>query len=68
MRRLAGWPAELAPAEQMQMKMKDGLACTGAVVEDGAIAVEEIAFASELRGNQMQLADYGLIFMRGVVQ
>src|ERR1700689_2598494 len=60
-------PAELAAAEQMQMKVKDGLAGTGAVVEDGAISIEQVPFAGEFRGDQMQLADHRLILVRGVV-
>jgi hypothetical protein len=35
----------------MQVEMKNGLACTDAVVEDGAISRKEIAFACQLRGN-----------------
>jgi len=50
------------------MEMEDGLAGAGAIVEDGAIAVEKIAFSGELCGDQMQLADDRLIFMRRVVQ
>src|SRR5579859_4387086 len=50
------------------MKMKDGLAGACAVVEDRAIAGEKIAFAGELRGDQMQLADHGLVFGLRVVQ
>src|SRR5580692_2346766 len=50
------------------MQMKDGLARAGTVVEDRAIAVEEVTFAGEFGGNQMQLADHRLIFVRRVVQ
>lgn len=50
------------------MKMEDGLAGAGAIVEDGAIACQEIALAGELRSDQMELADDGLIFGRRVVQ
>src|ERR1700722_2209821 len=42
--------------------MKYRLTGAGTVVEDGAVAVEQIALAGELSGNQMQLADHGLIF------
>ena len=59
---------EIAAAKQVQMKMKDGLAGACAVVEDRAIAREKIAFAGELRGDQMQLADHGLVFGLRVVQ
>jgi len=65
---LAWRPAELAAAEQVQMEMEDGLAGAGAVVEDRAIAVEQIALAGELRGNQMELADHRLILVRRVVE
>lgn len=50
------------------MEMKDGLAGTGAVVEDGAITVEKISFTGQLRGDQMQLADDRFIVVRCVVE
>src|SRR5277367_2996364 len=50
------------------MEMEDGLAGAGAIVEDGAIAVEKIAFSGELRGHQMQFADHRLVFMCRIVQ
>ena len=53
MKKLPWRPAELAAAEQVKMEMKDGLAGTGAIVEDGAITCEQVAFAGQLRGDQM---------------
>src|SRR5437879_7080339 len=52
----------------MQMQMKDGLARPGTVIQDRAVAREELALARELRGHQLQLTKYGLIFRRGFGQ
>ncbi len=38
-------------AQQVQVKMKDGLARAAAVIEDSAVAFEEFAFARKLRGH-----------------
>ena len=43
----------MAAAEQVQVEMKDGLARASAVVEDRAVALQQIAFAGEFRGNQV---------------
>ena len=48
--------------------MEDGLARAETAVYHSAVAFEEIAFASELRGDQLQLAEDGLIFGRGLGQ
>ena len=52
----------------MQMQMKDRLAGAGAVIQDRAIAREDLAFARKLRSNQLQLSKYGLIFGGGFGQ
>src|SRR5690349_16114317 len=52
----------------MQMQMKDRLAGAGAIIQDRAIAREDLAFTRELRGHQLQLAEYGLILGRGFGQ
>lgn len=54
-------PAELAATQQMKMEMKDGLARARAVIEKRAVACQQISFAGELRGHQMQFADQRLI-------
>jgi hypothetical protein len=61
-------PAELAAAEQVQMKMEDGLAGARTIVEDRAISIEQVTLAGELCGNQMELADHRLILVRSVVE
>src|SRR5206468_9400558 len=66
--RLTRWPAEITSTEQMQMQMKDRLAGAGAVIQDRAIAREDLAFARKLRSNQLQLSKYGLIFGGGFGQ
>jgi len=50
------------------MQMKDRLAGAGAVIQDRAIAREDLAFARKLRSNQLQLSKYGLIFGGGFGQ
>src|SRR5437016_14630267 len=52
----------------MQMQMKDGLARPGTVIQDRAVTREELALARELRGHQLQLTKYGLIFGPGFGQ
>src|SRR5690242_6688870 len=61
-------PAEIASAEQMQMQMKDGLARPGTVIQDRAVACEELALARKLRRHQLQLAKYRLVFGHRVGQ
>ncbi len=58
----------MAAAEKMEMEMENRLACATAVVQDSAVAFEEIAFACKLRGDQLQLAKDGLIVGCGLVQ
>ena len=41
----------MAASQQMQMEMENRLACAAAVIQDGAVAFEEFAFACELRGD-----------------
>src|SRR2546425_7531542 len=52
----------------MQVKMKDGLARAGAIVQHSSVAFQQLAFARQLRGDQLQLAEERLIFGRGVGQ
>jgi hypothetical protein len=61
-------PAELAAAEQVQMQVKDRLACACTVVEDRAVAFQKVALAGQFRRDEMQLTDYGLIFRASVIQ
>src|SRR6266567_1470865 len=50
------------------MEMEYRLACAAAVVYDRAVAFEEMAFAREVRGDQLQLAKNGLIFWHRIRQ
>src|SRR3981189_1802269 len=65
---LAWRPAESAASKQMQMEMENGLARAAAIIEHGAVAFEEVAFAGELRGDQLKFAKDSLIFRCGFVQ
>ena len=58
----------MTAAKQMQMEMEDGLACPAAIVYDGAVAFQKIAFAGQLRGDQLQFAKNGLMFGCGFVE
>ena len=54
-----------APAQQMQMQMKDGLPCVRANVKDRAISFFETALFRELRRGQVQSADdLGILRLR----
>lgn len=46
-------PAEVSASEQVQVEMKDRLACTTAIIEYGAIAGEQMALPSQLRGDEL---------------
>src|SRR6266581_8899443 len=50
------------------MQVKDRLPRAASVVHHRAVAFEQLAFARQLRGDQLQLAKEGLIFGRGVGQ
>jgi hypothetical protein len=65
---LARGPAEIAATEEMQMKMEDGLASPGAVVEDGAIAGEQTELLGQLGSEHLQLTKQSLVAGLGVVQ
>jgi hypothetical protein len=58
----------VAAAEEVQVQVKDGLAGAAAVIEDGAIAREEIAFGGELRGDELQFPEKGLIAVMRVLE
>src|ERR1700740_1494538 len=61
-------PAEGASTKQMQVQMKHRLPGTAPIVQNGAIALEQIAFARQLRRHELQLAEYGLIGWSGFIQ
>ena len=65
---LAGRPAEIPATQQVQVKMKDGLPGAAAIVEDGAIAGEQMAFGGQFRRDMQQFSQEGFIRMRSVVQ
>ncbi len=65
---LSRWPAELAAPEQVQMQMKDGLPRASAVVEDRAVAFQQVALAGQFRRDEMQLTDHSLIFRASLIQ
>lgn len=58
----------MAAAEEMHMKVKNGLARAAAVVEHGAIAGEEIALPGQFGGDKMQLAKDRLVRRRSIVE
>ena len=58
----------MAAAEQVQVKVKDGLAGATAAIEHRAIAGEEIALFGQFGGNELQFAEEGLICFRSIVQ
>lgn len=64
----AGGPAEVAATEQVQVEMEDGLAGARAVVEDGAIAGEQVAFGGELGGDKLELAEESGVVLVRVLQ
>src|SRR2546421_2355030 len=61
-------PAEMTAAEKMEMEMEDGLARPAAIVYDGAVAFQKMAFPGKLRGGQLQFAKNVLMFGGGLVQ
>ena len=48
--------------------MEHGLASSAAIVEDGAVTGQKIALRSEFGGNELELAQHCLIFLRGIVE
>ncbi|SRR5216684_6470949 len=46
-------PAKRAPAQKMQMQMKDGLPSAFTVVQHRAVAAEKIQFARQFRGYEL---------------
>src|SRR2546426_518824 len=50
------------------MQVKDRLARAGAIVQHSSVAFQQLAFARQLRGDQLQLAKERLIFGRGIGQ
>ena len=55
-------------AEQVQVKMEDGLACASAVVHHCAVAFGEIALAGELRRDHLEAAQEQSVGWRGVAE
>jgi hypothetical protein len=51
------------------MQMEDGLSSAGAGIDDRAVAILQIAFARELRGDKLEFAEQRLVgcgrFMQG---
>src|SRR5580704_11993006 len=50
------------------MQMEDRLTSASAIVKDRAVTLQQIALAGDLRGDQMQLTNHGLILGFCVVQ
>jgi hypothetical protein len=50
-------PGERASAEQVDVQVKDGLSGTGADVEDGAVALLDVALAGDVGGGEVAAAD-----------
>ena len=66
--RLARRPTEIAAAKQMQMEVEHGLAGAAAVIENGAVARQEVTLLGKLCCNKLQLAEQILIGRCGVMQ
>ena len=66
MKRLARGPAEGAAAEQMHMKVIDGLAAVAAGVNDETVAVIQALFPGEGAGLGKQGAEEGGVFRQRV--
>jgi hypothetical protein len=49
----------VAAAKEVQVKVENGLAGAGAIVEDGAIAGEKVTLRGEFRGDKLQFAEKG---------
>jgi hypothetical protein len=52
----------------MQVKMKDGLASTAAIVEDHAVAVGDLLLTGDLRGNEQHFPENALVGGIGIVK
>src|ERR1700687_786038 len=52
----------------MQMKVKHGLPRAASVVENGAVAVGQLALRCELRGNQLHASKHRRVLCRGFGQ
>ena len=61
MRRENRWlsrgPGERASAKQVDVEMEDGLPGAGADVEDGAVALLDVALAGDVGGGEVAAAD-----------
>ena len=58
----------MAAAEQVQVQVKNRLAGAGAVVEDGAVAGEQVALCGKFCGDELELSEERLVIMVRVVQ
>src|SRR5512146_116894 len=65
---LARGPAQVTPAQQVQVKVKDRLAGAGADVEDGAVAILDMPVVRQAGGYQVAVADDLGVFGRGFLQ
>jgi len=54
---LSRGPSQRASAEEVDVEVEDGLAGAGADVEDGAVALFDVALAGDLGGGEMAAAD-----------
>src|SRR6516225_4683505 len=65
---LARRPAEITATQQVQVEVKHGLTSSAAVIENCAIARQELALQGKLGRNKLHLAEQILIGRCGVVQ
>src|SRR5271165_4788852 len=65
---LAGRPAKMAAAQQVQMEVENGLPSAAAVVNYGTKAKRQAAFLGNLCGHKLELAQKHLILRRGFLQ
>jgi hypothetical protein len=54
---LSRGPGQGAAAEQVDVEMEDGLSGAGADVEDGAVALLDVALAGDVGGGEVAAAD-----------
>jgi len=65
---LPGRPVQNTPSDQMDMQVKNGLPGARAYVENSAVAVFDAAFACNVRGHEVAMADRLGIAGRGFLQ
>ena len=65
---LPWWPGHVASAEQVQVEMEHRLPCARANVVHRAVSALNAALASDLRGDELAVAEDLSVFRRGFLQ